>query len=59
MVRYEAIRQWVNKFGYLFARKLKKNTAAMATPYISMKCSLKLMESNTIYGERWIKTVMW
>ena len=59
IVSYEAIRQWVNKFGYFFLENLRKHTEAMATLYILMKYTLKKMESSTTYGQRWIKTVMW
>lgn len=56
LVSYETIRQWCEKFGPAYTRKLKRREGGSAISGIWMKSSFELMASSSICGVPWIRT---
>jgi len=57
-VTYETIRQWCQKFGLGYARKLKNYTDPWVIPDISTKSLSRFKANDNISGARSIKTGM-
>ncbi len=50
-VNYEAIRLWCNKFGSIYAQRLRREHHGYGDTFSLMKSSSRSMESNIIFGQ--------
>lgn len=55
-VTYETIRQWCERFGPVYARRLRHAAVGWVTPGIWTNCSSRFKVANSICGAPWTKT---
>ena len=56
IVSYETIRQWCQKFGPGYARKLKRREGRLGDHWYLDEVFVRIMASASIYGAPWIRT---